>query len=385
MTSPQLQRTASVGSLAAALTVGAAVRVLLPQGFFLLAPVLLRDLGRSVGAFGGLTVTLVVTGALLAPLTGAMADRFGARRLLLASFLTGAAAAVVAVSSPALSVLLVVLLAGCSIALAGPAAVAAVAVLVPPGRRGIVLGVTQAGAQVGLVVAALVLTRLSALFSWRAAVLFVLVLEGVGLVLTAGSVPDRPAALSRPALPPFLGRLAAYALLMGGGAAFFVASLPLFARELLELDLSGVARISLLVALVGGVALVLWGLIADSSGLPVPDLLVRVSAGATVGAALLAAASALGPAALLAGAVLVSATAVAWLDVGLVAVARDAHPQVAGQTTGWVLLASAAGAVLFPLLLGTAGFGGGFALVALTFAAATLLALAWSRSAAHTS
>lgn len=135
-----------------------------------LAPEMRSDLdigSRHIGAF---VAVVTLSGAAVSPVVGRWTDRVGARRALLAVFVTAAAAFVVSAIAPAFAVLLVgALLAAVATSAANPATNKSIVANLPRGRRATLTGLKQSGVPVGTVVGGAVAPPIAALLGWRVA------------------------------------------------------------------------------------------------------------------------------------------------------------------------------------------------------------------------
>ena len=181
--------------LATAVAAQAASTVLV-NGVVFLLPVLHTRYGLSL-ARAGLLVALPSVGAMLALIAwGAVADRWGDRRVLLLGLgLTGLATAAAAAASDgwwALGGFL--LLAGAAAASTNAASGRLVVGWFPPHRRGLAMGIRQSAQPLGVAVAALVVPRVAAASGIGAALLLPAVATGVVAAVCALVVVDPPRA-----------------------------------------------------------------------------------------------------------------------------------------------------------------------------------------------
>lgn len=382
------------------LTLGMAVCTFLPYALGALGPFITDDLGITRTALGSLTTVTYLVGGALSPVAGPAVDRFGGRRSLALTFVTGALSmVVVAVAGERYAGLVAAsALFGVAVAFGNPATNQLAARAVPAGRHGLVTGVKQSGVQVGAFLAGFVLPGVAGVAGWRPAVGGCAVMGMAGLVLTRwfapgpsretpsapGSRPTaerRPGSVVRPTLGPEVGQLAVYALLMGFGVGAVSAYLPLYAVEELGFSRATAGLAAALMGFVGIGARVAWGLRQDRTATPVMRSLGTLAAGSVVASVAMASAAPLGSALLWAGAAVFGATAVAWNALGMLSIVRDVDVTLAGRASGRVLLGFYTGFVLGPVSFGWAadhvGYGAGWVAVTAGFVVAAGLTARW--------
>ena len=249
------------------------------------------DLSRAqIGLIGSVNTAV---GAVTAPATGRLTDRIGPRRAV--SFVLGFSAAGMALMAWAPSMwwlFLATAVGGVAQGWGNPATNSLIATRVAPGRRGGVTGVKQSGVTLGVFLSGLALPGLEAVWDWRAASLsfaVVFTVLAVAVHLTLGPDPDAAdgrmtaseSALLPRRLDPFVIRLAVYALLMGiaGGAVgrFF----PLYAEEALGFSLGTAGVLTAIGGLLGMVARVAVGRLAEARFAPTRLLSVLAMVGAS--------------------------------------------------------------------------------------------------------
>lgn len=251
------------------------------------------DLSRAqLGLVGSVNTAI---GAVTAPMTGRLTDRIGPRRSV--SFLLGFSAAAMALMAwaPSMRWLFVAAaVGGIPQGWGNPATNSLIATRVAPGKRGGVTGVKQSGVTLGVFLSGLALPALESVWDWRAAsfafaVAFAVLAIAVHLTLGSDPEPERDpdirhptastAAPAKARLDPFVVRLAVYALLMGtaGGAVgrFF----PLYAEESLGFSLGTAGLLTALGGLLGMVARVVVGRLAERRFAPTRLLSVLAMVG----------------------------------------------------------------------------------------------------------
>lgn len=354
--------------------------------FGVLGPDLIAEFDLTRAGLGILTTAHFAVGGLGSTIAGRATDRLGARRTMLVAFGLVAAAQLAMAASGAFAWMLVAAAAaGVSLAAGNPATNKAVSQHLAPGRRGLTMGVKQAGVQLGAVLAGWVVAPLAAGLGWRTALLISAVVPVAGLLLTPLLVPPDPpraGASERGGaapLPSAIGRLAVYASLLGASAGAFNAYLPLYAVERLGVTTTRAGAIAAAVGATGVVSRIAWGWLAERLASPrVP--LTGMAVGAVGAVALVSAGQWLGPAAVWSGAVLFGATAVTWNVVGMLAVISEVGPADAGRASGRVLFGFYTGFVPSPVAFGalvdaTGSYLVSWGLVMVLLAAAAL----WAR------
>jgi MFS family permease len=143
-----------VTRLAAILTLGMACATFLGSALSVLSPFIVVDLGVSRTQLGWLFTAIGGTGALGSLVAGPVTDRLGGRRMLDTLFVLVVLGVVGAACAPGFGWLLAAaLLAGLPNAAGNPATNKLIAELVPPGRRGVIIGAKQSGVAVSIFLA----------------------------------------------------------------------------------------------------------------------------------------------------------------------------------------------------------------------------------------
>lgn len=323
-----------------------------------LAPFFIDDLDLSRLELGLLVSIVFAVASVLSVVVGGVVDRLGARRLLGASMLVGAASLGAFALAPGYPwLVLAAVVGGVAMASGNPVTNKLVVVHVPAGRRGTIMGVKQSGVQAGAFLAGLLLPVLAALLGWRWA-LGVAALAAAAAATLSLVVPPNPPAPAGEALRPEPGDrgapiawLVLYAFLMGVGLAVVVAYLPLYAHERLGFSEQAAGAVASVVGLSAGLFGVVWSRsshrfrrlstpLALIAALSVPSLL------------LLAAAPALAPWLLWPAAAACGATAFSWNATGMLAVVTAVGSRRAGHASGQVLLGFYAGLSVAPFAFG---------------------------------
>jgi MFS family permease len=327
--------------------------------FGVLGPSLVTELGLSRVQLGLLTTVFFTVGGVGSLVAGTAVDRLGARRVMNAAFVVMAAALAAMAVSPSYPWLLVTAgVAGVSLATGNPTTNKLVSERIAPGRRGLIMGVKQAGVQVGAFLTGALLAPAASAWGWRQALLASTVVPLVGLALTSAAVPPdrlgemrRRRGRERAHLPPVVRDLAIYAFLMGAGVAALNAYLPLYAVERLAMSLPLAGAVVGTIGLVGVVSRVVWGWASERLASYTTPLMV-LAFGATTAIAAIMSAPAVGAWVLWPAAVVFGATAVTWNAVGMLALLVEVDTADAGRASGIVLFGFYTGFVPSPLVFG---------------------------------
>jgi predicted MFS family arabinose efflux permease len=262
---------------------------------------------------------------------------------------------------------------------------------VPPGSRGWVTGIKQSGVQIGIFVGGIGLPPLALILGWRWALAISAL---VGLAIGAVALAFLPAAGDRleagvrlaPAsrLPSVVRRLAAFGMLMGVGVGSLGTYLPLYAQEAIGLSVAIAGWVMAVFGVVGLVARITWGRIAERAAHPATPLF-WIAVLTLWSWLLIWGASPQAPALLWLGAVLAGVGSVSWMSVGMMAVMTTVEPERAGRGSAAVTLGFAVGLTVGPIAFGTAldatgSYAFSFAgLIVLSVIAAALM-VAWRRA-----
>lgn len=223
----------------------------------------------SKGQIGLLLTMFGLFGSGSSPIYGRLTDSIGGERLLPYIFgLVSLALAIFALSPIYMGLLVAVGLGGSAAAAANPTTNQLVAKLLPPGSRGPILGVKQAGGLVGVFLAGLLLPVLALTIGWRVTVggtalislgfLFltrhgfkstVFLKGGVGIEVEDSLTPQ----VRDPSW------LAVNAFLMGAGLAPVIGFLPLYAQEACKMSTTSAGNLVGVAAGIGVASRIAWG------------------------------------------------------------------------------------------------------------------------------
>ncbi|MER6946761.1 MFS transporter [Nonomuraea sp. NPDC000554] len=346
-----------------------------------LGPRLVAEAGIPRSVLGWTTTAGFGVAAVLSLSAGRWVDRLGARRCVVAALaLTAAALVLIGASSGTVMLLAVVALGGLPQALANPATNKVILAAVEPARRGPVVGWKQSGVQFGAFVAGLPLATLAVWTGWRGAVWTAAAIALLAALWAIRALPPDPVPAAHQAasgLPPArVGRLAGFSFLLGSGIAAVNTYAALFGTQQVGLSPVVAAWLVAVLGVTGIAGRVGWSRRAGRLERP-ESLLGLLAAGACAATGLLMAASWV-PALVWAGAAAIGVFAVAGNAVSMLAVLKRADARAAGRDSALVsagfFAGFAVGPPLFGLLVEAAGYVPGWALVAVEFAAAAVVA-----------
>ena len=338
--------------------------------FGTLASEIISSMGIDRWQVGMLATAATVGGALLSPRLGKWADMVGGRRSTVTTLLLAGVALFSVGVAPEFSLLVgAAVLTGIVLAISNPATNKLISTEFPPGRQGLIVGVKQAGAQIGIFFGGWLLPVFAGWWGWRWAVLaFAAIPVVTGIVyMRRGSTDadqdtsDRDKAQEREAARASLGqvspstrrliyRLTVYAFLVGVGTAAAIYYLPLYSEEALGMAAAQAGQALAFSGLLGIVGRIGWARVAESRlGTMRSSMVIAVLAvGASV---ILAFGDTLGTWSVWMAAGLIGLSISAWHSVGMLAVIQIVPSSLAGRTSGLVyfgfLTGLGAGAPLF--------------------------------------
>jgi predicted MFS family arabinose efflux permease len=218
------------------LTLAMTLPMLILYAIGTLGPFLIRDLQIKPGWLGYVTMSTFGLAAVLSLGVGPAVERLGTRRGLKVLFFTVALAYVLIISLPGFGgVVAAVAIGGIAQALSNPVTNLLIAQRVAPEKKAFVVGLKQAGVQIGALVAGLVLPSCANQFGWRTALgLIVPAALALGLMSPLVAPARSPAhakrlTLARPNI--LLWRLMGVQACVGIALSVFVTFLPVFATR----------------------------------------------------------------------------------------------------------------------------------------------------------
>ncbi|NIS30294.1 MAG: MFS transporter, partial [Actinobacteria bacterium] len=209
------------------------------SGIAAIGPVLIAAFSLSKSTFGFVLFAQGMVGALSSPMIGSLTDRVGGVRLLRWSFLLGLAVAAGLALSPAFAVFFgFSMLAGLTASTANPATNTLVNDHIPFHRRGMAIGMKQAGGPLGIAAAGALAPPIAAAWGWRWAMLSAAGIPAIALVLlwlsrvTPTAIkPARDRSASRPPMGYRIWALMVNALAVGWGTGALIGFIAVFGVE----------------------------------------------------------------------------------------------------------------------------------------------------------
>lgn len=349
-------------ALVALLGAAMVTSTLLQGALGVLSRFIIDEFGITRSQFGLAFAAYSLVGGLSSLHIGSLADR-NVRVVMMGLFaLAGVAAVGAAIAPTYLLLLTAVLIGGLALGAGNPVTNRIVAQRISARRRGLVIGIKQAGPPLGIFLAGVVLPSIAVATNWRVALGTAVLLPIAGIVGTVVLVPGETGDEPAPAKVSDLGdevrfvvrwlTAIGFAVALTNAAA--IAFLPLFAQEDLGLSATLAGIVAAVMGLAGVVGRVLWGALGGRFDRPSSALLI-IAAFSAFSFAAIALSSELGVAWLWVGSVGSGASvlawhAVAWLviinRVDLAAVGRASGVMHMGSTLGFALGAPVAGFLL---------------------------------------
>ena len=338
-----------------------------PLGLPAIAPLIQRDLALTLTQAGSFLSIYYIGPSLMSLPAGAMADRWGIKRVLVAGQVLiglGLIAASAAASYGAISALLVV--AGFGYGLLNPTSTKAVLAWSPPSQRATLVGLKQVGLPFGGAVGAAAMPLLALLLDWRRAVALGGAIIAVAAVASAWLYRDPPGYAApasaggerSPLRTVLLTRdLWVVAVATGVFAAMqtvWMAFLVLYLQQVVGLSLLAAGRCLAIAQVAGMAGRVVFGLLSDrlfggNRRLP----LALAGIGSTLCSIALAA---VGPGTSIAWvaplALVFGFAGIGWNGVQHTLMAELAGPRSAGTAVGLGLAVSSLGVTLGPPVFG---------------------------------
>ena len=140
-------------------------------GTAVVATFLARDLGMSLTLFGAGVAVNTLFGAIFAPLSGRISDRYGGKwSCVFVLTSAGIGLIIVAFATSPVGLVLGLLVSSYGQGACNPATNKLVAERAVPGRRGTLTGIKQSGVQLGILMGGFTLPALTIWFNWRIAI-----------------------------------------------------------------------------------------------------------------------------------------------------------------------------------------------------------------------
>ncbi len=353
-----------------------------------LAPFLTEDLALSRTQYGSLLTVFFAVGAVGSLFAGRLVTQFGGRAVVLAIFwLSAAGLAGMGIAAGYSTLLIAIAVAGLATALINPGTNQLIAVHLPRGEQGVILGIKQSGVQLAAAVAGALLPVAAEEFGWRMAVMVSAGVLLAGVAATWLIVP--PPGERRPAMEnadgdgagSFVWWMTGYGFLMGAGVAAVLAFVVLYAVEVLDFSRTRAGLVTAFIGAVSVVARIWWGRVAERTITSTGPLLVLAIL-SVIGQLMIWGSQTTGEWLLWVGAVVFGASAASWNAAGMLAIVREIAPEATGHATGIVQAAFYLGLLVCPLLFGwsvdlTGRYDPGWAGVTIVFIIATAMTALW--------
>lgn len=364
MTSVETPSRSRWAAVALVLLLGAAMvtSTLLQGALGVLSRFILDEFGITRSQFGLAFAAYSLVGGFSSIYIGTLADK-NTRAVMIGLFLFAGVSILGAAAAPTYVVLLVaVLLGGFALGAGNPVTNRLIAERVSVARRGLVIGIKQAGPPLGIFLAGIALPLIAVSFGWRWALASLVVVPVAGvtgalLLMPRGSGVDSPA--TKVSDLPSKVRFVVSSLTMIGFAVAVtnsasIAFLPLFAQEDLGMSATLAGVVAAIMGLAGVVGRVLWGGYAPRFEKPSSALLV-ISVLSAVSFAAIGLSGALGSVWLWGGAIVSGASVLAWHAVAYLVIVDRVEMAAIGRASGIMHMGStlgfAAGAPAAGLLL----------------------------------
>jgi predicted MFS family arabinose efflux permease len=363
-----------------------------PQfSFGILAGYFLDEFAITRSQLGLLTTAFFIVGGLGSPPAGRFVDVWGGRRVALGAMAIATVGVGVMAAAPSFLLLLVgAALAGLALASSNPTTNKLVAAHISPGKRGVTMGVKQAGVQFGGFGVGLALPWVAEQIEWRGAMVTLGVVSiGAFIAIVLVIPPDEKvmdgSGSERGSAPleAAVWWMTAYALLMGAGVAGISAYLPLYSQEAVGLSLGGAGLLVSAMGAVGIASRITLGWVTEHFG-HIEVFLLLMAVGSVIASAMVLLAAPSAPWLLWAAAITFGVSAITWNTVGMIAVLSEVGPQDAGRASGYVQSAFYGGFAASPVVLGysidaTDDYRIAWLSVAFAFALAAVVAGLWRR------
>lgn len=352
-------------SLALVALLGAAMvtSTLLQGSLGVLSSFILEEFDITRSVFGIAFAAYSLVGGLSSLYIGSLADRNSRAVIIWLFVIAGVGIGGAALAPSYVLLIAAVLVGGLALGAGNPATNRIIAERVPVPRRGLVIGIKQAGPPLGIFVAGILLPSIAVVSGWRMSLMVVAVLPAIGLIAAlyivpsgsrrAGAAPARVGDLGE--TTRFVVRwltLIGFAIAVTNSAA--IAWLPLFAQEDLAMTPTAAGVIAAAMGLAGVVGRIGWGAFGGRFRRP-STALILIALFSMLAFACMALSGALGAAWLWVGAIvggvsMLSWHAVAWLvildRVELSSIGRASGIMHMGSTLGFAAGAPLAGLIL---------------------------------------
>lgn len=323
-----------------------------------LAPLLTSEFDLTRTELGVLTPVAFGVAAIGGYAGGHLPDRLGPRRILIALYTCALIAFVGFAAAPTFVALIVALLfAGLAMSLSNPVTNALVGRQLPPGERGVVMGLKQSGVTMGQFLAGTTLPLGALVWGWRGVLIAGAALPLAGILISWRTLPpdsqpvERRVARKVGDLDPVVWILSLYSFLIAVVLQATGVYASLYAFEEVAVSSAVAGTVVGVFGVVGIAARITWGRIAEGrrtvSG-PL-TLLAGLTGLSMVG---FLTAQHVGGWLLWVSAVMFGASAAAVNVVAMLGTFRIASPETTGRATGIIVLGMYSGFVVGPATFG---------------------------------
>lgn len=378
---------ALVGLLGAAM----ATATYLQGALSVLSSFVIEEFSLSRSQLGIAFTAFSLVGAFSSPVMGSLTDH-GTRRVMVGLFSISGAAILVIAAAPGFPVLIVgSALGGIALGAGNPVTNRVVSERISQARRGLVVGLKQAGPPLGLLLAGVVLPPLAVAVGWRWALAVSSLIAVSGLAATpfllSGSRAGTEAPATRMSEEGSETRsvvlwLTVIGLGVAMGLSGMIAFVPLYAQERVGASATTAGSLAASMGLAGVAGRIVWGAVSGRFSRPSTALIVisMISVGATVA---VAAAETLGLALLWVGVIGTGLSMLAWHAVAWVVIIDRVGTGGVGKASGVMQVGNSAGFATGPPLVGaivdaTTSYTTAWAVVAGVFSMTALLTV-WVR------
>lgn len=350
-----------------------------------LAPFLVEELGLSRTQLGTLFAISAALGAACSPIAGRLIDVVGGRRMLAATFLLGGAATLGIAAARGYGLLVAAAcVSGLGSACGNPTTNKVIATHVPPGQRGLLIGLKASGVQAGFFLGGALLPLGAITLGWRPTLVLTALaasIWGLGSLLSlprdhegGGPASSRWRSTGR---IRGVGWLAAYSFVMGAGMTALTSYLPLYANEEMGLSPAHAGAVASALGLTAVASRILWSRMGEGLSRLAPSLALIATISIAAVAAIWAA-PLVGTWLLWAGAFAAGATLAAWGGLTMLAVIGGTEARHAGRASAMIQLGFLSGLAWGPAAFGllvdaTGSYSTGWLGVTLLLAAGALV------------
>ncbi len=347
-------------ALVALLGAAMAIATYLQGALSVVSSFVIDEFGLSRSQLGAAFTAFSLTGAVFSPAMGALTDRHTTRVMAALFGLSGLAVVMVAAAPTFVVLLAGSVVGGLALAAGNPVTNRVVADQIGRTRRGLVVGLKQAGPPLGLLIAGAVLPPLALVVGWRWALGVSALIPAAGLIATpfllSGSGSRRTAPPTRVSAESVEAKTAVIWLtVIGLGMALalsaVIAFVPLYAQERVGASAAVAGALAAALGLTGAAGRIVWGAAGGRFARPSTALLVIsvISVAATVAVAL---AEAVGVWLLWVGVIAAGFSMMAWHAVGWLVIIDRVGAGGVGKASGVMQLGNSAGFAVGPLIAG---------------------------------